>query len=39
MRMFALLTSMAFLIAVMAAAAIEPGIGDTTATLLFDVKY
>jgi hypothetical protein len=35
MRMFALLTSVTFLIAVMAAAAIEPGIGDATATLLF----
>jgi hypothetical protein len=39
MRMFALLTSVTLLIAVTAAAAIEPGIGDATATLLFGVKY
>jgi hypothetical protein len=39
MRMFALLTSVTFLIAVMVAAAIEPGIGDATATLLFGVQY
>jgi hypothetical protein len=39
MRMLALLTSVMFLIAVVAAAAIEPGIGDATATLLFGVPY
>lgn len=37
--MFALLTSVTFLIAVTASAAIEPGIGDATARLLFGVKY
>jgi hypothetical protein len=39
MRRLALVTSVIFLIVVMAAATIRPGISDATATLLFGVQY
>ena len=39
MRRLALVTSVIFLISVIAAATIKPGISDATATLLFGVKY